>query len=114
MDGYLRVTFERWREVLLTCLAHNEAAIDFGNKPHTLRTIMYTPSTFTCTLYLSGDDDREEDVDTGNNCVFDDIPWLGRCSAHAHHDWVHRKDSHRSSATGVWFADRGPEPSERQ
>ena len=30
MDGYLRITFERWREVLLKCLAHNEAAIDFG------------------------------------------------------------------------------------
>ena len=30
MDGYLRITFERWRAVLLTCLAHNEAAIDFG------------------------------------------------------------------------------------
>jgi tRNA modification GTPase len=39
MDGYLRHSFERWREVLLQCLAHTEAVIDFG------------------------DDDREDDVD---------------------------------------------------
>ena len=38
MDGYLRQYFERWREELLSCLAHTEAVIDFG------------------------DDDREDDV----------------------------------------------------
>lgn len=41
MDGYLRQFFERWREELLTCLAHTEAVIDFG------------------------DDDREDDVNDG-------------------------------------------------
>lgn len=39
MEGYLSVTFEKWRGVLVKCLAHTEAVIDFG------------------------DDDREEDVD---------------------------------------------------
>ena len=37
----MRLTFDRWRESLLTCLAHSEAVIDFG------------------------DDDREDDVDAG-------------------------------------------------
>lgn len=38
MEGYIRVTFEKWREELIHCLAHTEAVIDFG------------------------DDDREDDV----------------------------------------------------
>jgi tRNA modification GTPase len=38
MDGYLKESFEAWREELLGCLAHTEAVIDFG------------------------DDDREDDI----------------------------------------------------
>jgi len=38
MDGYLRESYESWRGVLMKCLAHTEAVIDFG------------------------DDDREDDV----------------------------------------------------
>jgi tRNA modification GTPase len=39
MEGHLGATFERWRAVIVRCLAHTEAVIDFG------------------------DDDREDDVD---------------------------------------------------
>ena len=39
MDGHLSARFERWRSILLKCLAHTEAVIDFG------------------------DDDREDDID---------------------------------------------------
>jgi tRNA modification GTPase len=39
MDGHLSKKFEQWRQVLVKCLAHTEAVIDFG------------------------DDDREDDVD---------------------------------------------------
>jgi tRNA modification GTPase len=39
MDGHLSRKFEQWRQVLVKCLAHTEAVIDFG------------------------DDDREDDVD---------------------------------------------------
>lgn len=38
MDGYLKVSYEKWRHELIGCLAHTEAVIDFG------------------------DDDREDDV----------------------------------------------------
>ena len=40
MDGHLSAKFEQWRSVLLKCLAHTEAVIDFG------------------------DDDREDDIGT--------------------------------------------------
>eukprot|EP00600_Ochromonadales_sp_CCMP1393_P006617 CAMPEP_0174960572 /NCGR_PEP_ID=MMETSP0004_2-20121128/3773_1 /TAXON_ID=420556 /ORGANISM="Ochromonas sp., Strain CCMP1393" /LENGTH=609 /DNA_ID=CAMNT_0016208949 /DNA_START=60 /DNA_END=1889 /DNA_ORIENTATION=- len=39
MDGFMRKQYETWRDVLMGCLAHTEAVIDFG------------------------DDDREDDVD---------------------------------------------------
>lgn len=45
MEGHLSATFERWRGVIVKCLAHTEAVIDFG------------------------DDDREEDVDDSNMYV---------------------------------------------
>ena len=48
MEGYLRVTFEKWREELIRCLAHTEAVIDFG------------------------DDDRENDVN--DSAMWDLIP----------------------------------------
>lgn len=31
MEGHLRKAFETWREVLIKCLAHTEAVIDFGD-----------------------------------------------------------------------------------
>jgi tRNA modification GTPase len=31
MDGALRERYEKWREILLKCLAHTEAVIDFGD-----------------------------------------------------------------------------------
>lgn len=45
MEGHLSATFEQWRGVIVKCLAHTEAVIDFG------------------------DDDREEDVDDSNMYV---------------------------------------------
>ena len=48
MEGYLRVTFEKWREELIRCLAHTEAVIDFG------------------------DDDRENDIN--DSAMWDLIP----------------------------------------
>ena len=45
MEGHLSTVFELWRGVIVQCLAHTEAVIDFG------------------------DDDREEDVDDSNMYV---------------------------------------------
>ena len=61
----------------------------------------------TCPNCLTGDDDREEDVDTGFSVVF---KFTNRCD-HNNNDWMFRKDCHRSPAACARVADRDAEPS---